>query len=355
MIMRKIGDPEGGAEKSVRPHVGMGSRVRHQVVPIGVKKASTLAGVAPVIVSASRSTDIPAFYSGWFANRLREGHVRWVNPFNRQPRYVFFANTRLMVFWSKNPLPLLQYLPEIDAKGINYYFQFTVNDYERERIEPHVPPLAHRLETFRRLADLVGKKRVIWRFDPLILTDTLTVDVLIDRIATLAGQLRNYTERLVISFADIGVYAKVQRNLARENIRCQEFTPDLMREVARRLQPLSRETGLTVATCAEGIGLTAYGIEHNRCVDDRLMIELFSKDQKLMEFLGYEPDLFSSPSRPYLKDKGQRKACGCIVSKDIGMYDTCPHMCAYCYANASCKLVEDNFKKHRTNEDALIP
>jgi DNA repair photolyase len=333
----------------------MAAKKRHSVVTIGDKDANTVNGVAPVVISASRSTDIPAFYAEWFAKRLKDGFVRWVNPFNRQPQYVSFANTRVIVFWSKNPNPLLPVLPELDRRGIHYYFQFTLNDYERENLEPHVPPLAQRLDTFRHLAELVGKKRVIWRFDPLILTDTLTVEVLVSRIATLATQIRNCTERLVVSFADIGVYTKVQRNLARENVHYREFTPDTMREVARHLQRIARETGLTIATCAEGIGLAEFGIEHNRCIDDRLMIELFPKDQKLMEFLGYEPDLFAAPSRPYLKDKGQRKECGCIVSKDIGMYDTCPHLCAYCYANSSCKAVEANRRRHRTEADSLVP
>lgn len=333
----------------------MGVKKNNQTPTITLTDNTSVEGVSPVIISASRSTDVPAFYSEWLINRLKRGYVKWINPFNRVPQYVSFANTRVVVFWSKNPLPLLQYLPEIDAKGINYYFQFTVNDYKREHLEPHVPPLAQRLDTFKRLVDLVGKKRVIWRFDPLILTDTLTVDVLIDRIASLAGHLRNCTEKLVISFADIGVYTKVQRNLARENVKYREFTPDLMRDVAVRLQTLARETGLTIATCAEGIDLTPYGIDHNRCIDDRLMIDLFNKDQKLMEFLGYEPDFFSTPSRPYLKDKGQRKECGCIVSKDIGMYDTCPHLCAYCYANTSCKTVGSNVRRHQNDSDSLVP
>jgi hypothetical protein len=324
------------------------------LLKVGHTTVDAQKGVAPVIVSASRATDIPAFYAEWFVKRLKEGYVRWVNPFNRQPQYVSFANTRVIVFWRKNPNPLIPFLPELERRDIHYYFQFTLNDYERENIEPHVPPLAQRLDTFRRLAELVGKKRVIWRFDPLILTETLTVEVLINRIAALATQLRNYTERLVVSFADIGVYTKVQRNLARENVHYREFTPDTMREVARRLQRLARDTGLTIATCAEGIDLAEFGIEHNRCIDDRLMIALFPKDQKLMEFLGYAPDLFAAPARPYLKDKGQRKACGCIVSKDIGRYDTCPHLCAYCYANTSCQAVEANRQKHHNEADSLV-
>lgn len=322
---------------------------------IQTDEGQTVRAKTPVIISASRSTDIPAFFSRWFMNRLRCGHIRWVNPFNRASEYVSFQEARVIVFWSKNPEPLIQYLPELDAKGINYYLQFTLNDYTAEGLEPNVPPLAQRVETFKALSEKLGKKRVIWRFDPLLLTDELTVERLVDRVASVAEKIKSFTERLVISFADIGIYTKVRNNLAREQVHYREFTSELMVEVAQRLQLLNREWGLKIATCAEGIDLEPYGIEHNRCIDDRLMIEAFGHDQTLMKFLGYEQDLFADPSRPYLKDKGQRKACGCIVSKDIGMYDTCHHLCAYCYANTSCKAVENTLRKHNPEADALVP
>lgn len=312
--------------------------------------------ISPVIVSASRATDIPAFFSKWFHHRLMAGYMRWTNPFNaNQVQYVSFSKTRVIVFWSKNPKPLIPYLPEIEAKGINYYFQFTLNDYEQEGLEPNVAPLAQRVETFKILAERLGKKCVIWRYDPLILTDTLTVDVLLDRIAHVASLLRGYTERLVISFADIGVYKKVQNNLAREKVGYREFTLELMTELAQRLSVLNREWGLKIATCAEGIDLQRFGIEHNRCIDDNLMIDIFREDKVLMDFLGYESDLFADPSQLYLKDKGQRKECGCIVSKDIGMYDTCNHLCTYCYANTSSKTVKSNIRKHNPKLEGLIP
>jgi DNA repair photolyase len=311
-------------------------------------------GVAPVIISASRSTDIPAFFSTWMVNRLRQGYVRWLNPFNRTPQYVSFHDTRVIVFWSKNPKPLIRYLPEIDAKGINYYFQFTLNDYHSESLEPNVPPLQQRVDTFKALSERLGKNRVVWRYDPLILTESLTVEALLDRIDRVASMLRGCTEKLVISFADISVYKKVQNNLAREQVPYREFTPELMLELAEGLSERNRQWGLKVATCAEGIDLERFGIAHNRCIDDALLIELFRDDTALMEFLGYEPDLFADSSRPYLKDKGQRKECGCIVSKDIGMYDTCHNLCTYCYANTSCKAVENNLRRHDPHEESLV-
>lgn len=309
----------------------------------------------PVIVSASRATDIPAFFSQWFSNRLREGYMRWTNPFNaNQVQYVSFKQTRVFVFWSKNPKPLMRHLPQVDAAGINYYFQFTVNDYENEGLEPNVAPLPKRVDVFKRLSDQVGPERVVWRFDPLILSEVLTPDILLDRIERVASMLGNHTRQLVISFADIAMYKKVRNNLARQPHEYREFTPELMQSFASRLSQMNQEWRLRISTCAELVDLTPYGIRHNRCIDDDLMIELFKDDSELMAFLGYEPDLFEDSSRPYLKDKGQRKECGCIVSKDIGMYNTCHHLCAYCYANASTKAVENNLRRHNPQSEAIV-
>ena len=130
--------------------------------------------IAPIIISASRSTDIPAFYAKWFINRLKAGYCVWYNPFNQQPMYISFAKTKVIVFWTKNPEPMIEFLPELDKRGIHYYFQVTLNDYEKECFEPNVPALQHRIEVFKKLSDKIGKEKVIWRFDPLILTEQLT-------------------------------------------------------------------------------------------------------------------------------------------------------------------------------------
>src|SRR6056297_2488311 len=130
-------------------------------------KSGKKEGVAPVIISASRSTDIPAFYAEWFMKRLDEGYCKWVNPFNKRPQYVSFEKARAIVFWIKKARPMFKYLKNLDSKNINYYFTFTVNDYEAEGLEPKVPSLESRIETFKKLFKNIGKKRVIWRFDPL--------------------------------------------------------------------------------------------------------------------------------------------------------------------------------------------
>ena len=308
--------------------------------------------LAPVIISASRSTDIPAFYADWLMRRLEEGFAEWVNPFNGKRSWVSFAKARLFVFWTKNPKPLFAHLEALDRRGLNSYFHFTLNDYEDEGLEPGVPPLAERIATFIELSERVGKERVIWRFDPLLLTDRITVDRLLAKVEKIGDQLQKHTTRLVFSFADIGGYDKVRRNLGRGNVRYREFDEASMRTFAQGLAEMNRRWRLDLASCAEGIDLADLGIEHNRCVDDRLIARLFKQDCELMTFLGRGPgqgSLFGADDDAYrrLKDKGQRPACGCIVSKDIGAYNTCPHLCAYCYANANREAVLGNYERGR--------
>ena len=325
---------------------------------IELKDGTKVAAQMPVIVSASRSTDVPAFYADWFMERLKAGYIKWINPFNGVPLYVGFKKMRCIVFWSKNPAPMIPYLDELDTICPNYYFQFTLNDYDAEGIEPGVTsksPLANRIDTFKRLSERVGKDRVIWRFDPLILTDKLAVKDILEKVEHLGDKIAAYTSRLVFSFIDIKSYAKVGKNLERGGIAAREFSSDEMREVAQRIGELVKGWNIAAGTCGEIADLDRYGIEHNRCVDDRLMVKCFSHDAELMRFIGaryVEPDMFTNPSGgwvldDYRKDAGQRKACGCIMSKDIGEYNTCPHLCHYCYANTNNAAALENWKRHR--------
>lgn len=325
-----------------------------------ISDGTAIKAVSPIIISASRSTDIPAFYSRWFMNRLQKGYLKWINPFNQQSIYISFSDTRLIVFWSKNPKPLIKYLPELDDKGIHYYFQFTLNNYTEENFEPNLPVLEKRIDTFIQLSELIGKEKVIWRFDPLLLTNDLGILQLLDKIKSVGDKLHPFTEKLVISFADIEVYKKVKANLKSAKILHKEFTIEKMQALAAGLTELNNEWGLKIATCAEIVNLDSYGIVHNKCIDDDLIIRLFPQDKKLMDFLGYAPerqgDLFggNDKRRYYLKDKGQRAACGCIVSKDIGQYNTCNHLCVYCYANHSASIVKRNFANHDPESDSII-
>ena len=331
---------------------------------------------APIIVSASRSTDIPAFYADWFFKRLEIGYSAWTNPFNGVKSYVSYAQTRFIVFWSKNPKPLLEYLPILEERNIKCYIQYTLNDYVNEGLEKGVPSVQRRIDTFKELVKRLGKGHVIWRFDPLILTDVITPEVLLKKIENIGNQLQGYTEKLVFSFADIESYKKVKNNLIRNNVHYNEWTEDGMISFAKSLSELNAIKGWNyeLATCGEKPIYKEYGIKPNHCIDDNLMIRFAWKDKELMKFLGVQIlekntllSLFDEPEtipdgaimlddgihyaikNKDNKDKGQRTLCGCMVSKDIGQYDTCPHQCEYCYANTSKEIALANFKTHKDN------
>lgn len=325
----------------------------------------------PVLVSASRSTDIPAFYADWFFHRLEVGYSAWTNPFNGVRSYVSYQNTRFIVFWSKNPRPLLEYLPILESRGIGCYIQYSLNDYEAEGLEKNVPSLAQRIDTFKQLVESLGKGHVIWRFDPLVLTDQISIDALLAKIENIGDQLYGYTEKLVFSFADILSYRKVQYNLKKASVNYQDWSESQMREFAEKLSRLNEKWGYVLATCGEKIDLTEFGVKKNRCIDDDLIIRLAYDDKILMDYLNVkiqplpQANLFGQteplpvgaielPDGRYAthgsnRDKGQRLFCGCVKSKDIGEYNTCVHGCEYCYANASKELAIANLRSHKEN------
>ncbi len=344
-------------------------------IQISRQNGEVVDGVAPVIISASRSTDIPAFYAKWFINRLKAGYCVWYNPFNQKPMYISFAKTKAVVFWTKNPEPLIPYLPELDKRGIHYYFQVTLNDYVNEGFEPNVGPVEHRVAVFKRLSDQIGKEKVIWRFDPLIVTPNLTVRQLLTKVYHVGNQLKGYTDKLVFSFIDVRAYRKVQNNLIKETSFFTRDTVDSAEPSGNYLEKLvdglaklrdhwkSEGWNITLATCGESIDLEKYGIKHNRCIDGELMERLFPEDKELVYYLRTgklpQPNLFGGipeipPDRKDLKDKGQRKVCGCMISKDIGMYNTCRHFCVYCYANTNKEIVIKNKERHNDESESII-
>jgi len=252
------------------------------------------------------------------------------NPFNQQKMYISFKKCKIVVFWTKNPKPILPYLHELDERGIYYYFQVTLNDYVKEGLEPNVSSVEDRVETFKKLSDMIGKEKVIWRFDPLIITPNITPRDLLTRIWHIGNKLKGYTNKLVFSFVDVKDYRKVQSNLiketmffTKENVGNAEVNLAQRIEIVEGLQKI-REAwhkdgwNVEIATCAEDIDLEAYGIEHNRCIDGELMKQLFAEDEELVYYLQTlklpERDLFGNlPPIPEkvrnVKDKGQRKVC----------------------------------------------
>ena len=341
-------------------------------VDIELPDGTIVKAFAPVIVSASRSTDIPAFYADWFFKRLEKGYSVWTNPFNGVPSYVTFQKTRFIVFWSKNPYPLLPYLDRLKEMGINCYIQYSLNDYEAEGLEKCVPAKDFRINTFKSLVEKLGNGHVVWRFDPMILTDDISIDNPLEKVRYIGNELQGYTEKLVFSFADIFSYRKVKSNLEKNGIKYIEWTTEMMNAFAIRLAAMNKELGwnFQLATCGEKIDIEKYGILHNKCVDDDLIIRLAYKDGILMKHLkaeihrrgenlfDLEPvdslninDEYYAVKQKDNKDKGQRAFCGCIDSKDIGQYNTCPHLCEYCYANTNKETALSNYRKHKSNPD----
>lgn len=347
----------------------------NEKIVIKTDSGENVEATAPVIISASRSTDIPAFYAKWFFNRLAKGYCVWYNPFNQQPMYISFKNCRVVVFWTKNPEPIIPYLEELDKRGIHYYFQVTLNDYVNEGFEPNVTSVAKRIETFKKLSTMIGREKVIWRFDPMIVTKELSPRELLKRVWNIGNQLKGFSDKLVFSFVDVKAYRKVQNNLVKEincftknDVESAEMSEEQRYEVVDGLVKI-REAwkaegwDVTLATCGEDASYENYGIEHNRCVDGELMKKIFAEDEELVYYLHTlkwpERDMFGEiPPLPQkekkVKDSGQRKACGCMVSKDIGMYNTCRHLCVYCYANTSKECVMNNAFKHNDESESII-
>ena len=285
-----------------------------------------------MIISASRRTDIPAFYSEWFMNRVREGYCLVANPFNsKQVARVSLSpdSVDAIVFWSKNPAPLLPHLEELDAMGHRYYFQYTICDYPRA-LEPHVPPLAERIATAHRLAERIGPRRVMWRYDPIIVSNRTDMDYHRNAFAGIASELKGATTRVVISLVDF--YGKVHRNLKpleRAGWRFQEYSgaePDC-RRLLRWMAQTAEEHGLEIQSCAEAMSMGELGISPGKCIDDGLMNELWGIPRQK-------------------KDPGQRSECQCASSKDIGANDTCLHGCAYCYATVSRAAAQTRNRQH---------
>ena len=323
--------------------------------------AKAVLAIAPLIISASRSTDIPAFYGNWFMARLAAGYLQWKSPFGGPPLYVSFAKARVFVFWSKNPAPFFRHLDTLDRSGYRYCFLFTLNDYDDEGLEPRVPRVEERIQTFIRLSRRIGKGRVAWRFDPLVLSDRILVKDLLKKIQSIGDRIHPYTERLIFSFVDIAKYSKVRRNLQQQGFSgIREFSDDEITEFCERLAILNRKWGLTITACGERRDLSEYGIGKGQCISSDMMTQEFRDDKRLMEFL-HPADLQSfsgttvtgDPSRR-LKDPGQRSTCHCIVSKDIGQYSTCMHLCTYCYANTSRTDVKRRYLRYCADAESGI-
>ena len=274
-----------------------------------------------MIISASRRTDIPAFYAGWFMRRLDAGHLLVPNPWNpRQMGRVRLSpdTTDCIMFWTKNPAPMLGMLDRLDALGYRYYFSFTVTPYGRD-IEKRLPPKNQILGTFRRLSERLGPHRVDWRFDPVMVGARYSVQWHLDRFGEMCGRLRGFTGRCIMNF--IKSYPHIAS-------RVKVMDDGTIRETALGLAAIAAEYGIPLYNCTEQWDLREQGIGFSACIDR----------EKIEALTGWP-----IAAR---KDPGQPAVCNCLESVDIGMYGTCPHGCAYCYATTNDRTVYARMEAH---------
>lgn len=284
-----------------------------------------------MIVSASRRTDLPAAHADWLVNRFREGFVLVRNPMNpRQVSRVSLAKEDVdgIVFWTKNPEPLMGQLDVFD--GIPYYFQYTLTGYGRDA-EANLPGHGERIQTFLRLSEKIGSERVLWRYDPILLSGRYSPDWHIEAFRGLAERLRGATQRVTISFVD--TYPKNRARL--ESLGSEFISEETMRVMAKEISAIARTNGMQTVSCAETIDLSDCGVAHGCCIDADLLSRIGGV-----------------PLKP-AKDPNQRPACGCAPSVDIGAYNTCPNGCLYCYANYSPAFLKSNLAQRNDSSPIL--
>lgn len=280
-----------------------------------------------MIISASRRTDIPAFFSEWFLHRLCEGFVFVQNPYNKKQitKIMLSPDTvDCLVFWSKNPLPMFHRLPQIDALGYKYYFEFTLTPYGRD-LEPGLPSKNTLLETFRRLSSY---SKIIWRYDPIILTNKYSVEFHCTMFAKMAEVLCKYTDKCIFSFVDI--YSKLKTSsLSAPSVQ-------QMHEIAKNFAGIAKNYNIQLSTCCEQEDFTLYGIQAASCINKEFVERT----------IGCQINCS--------KDTGQRSLCNCVESIDIGMYDSCVHGCTYCYANQNFARAQKNMLLHDPHSPLLL-
>lgn len=283
-----------------------------------------------MILSVSRRTDIPNYYSEWFFNRLKDEFLYVRNPMNFHQISEIKISPDVVdciVFWTKNPLPMMERLDELEA--YNYYFQFTLTGYGND-VERNLPnKKTSVIPIFQELSNKIGKEKVVWRYDPIFFSNRYNVQYHLKAFRSIAEALSGYTEKCVISFLDI--YPKNKKNM--DNLLSYDLSDSELREFAKELSNIAKENHIKIGSCAEKVDLDEYGIIHNSCIDKELIEKIIGCKLKIN------------------KDKNQRIECGCVESVEVGTYNTCKNGCVYCYANYSAKSVESNFQKY----DPLSP
>ncbi len=293
-----------------------------------------------MIISASRRTDIPKYYSEWFINRIKDGYVDVRNPMFSSQVSRYSLSPEIVdgiVFWTKDPAPMLKKLDEFSE--YSYYFQFSLTPYGKD-IEGNLPNKHELINTFKELSSRIGSDRVNWRYDPILLNGKYSLEYQIRAFEKIAAELNGYTKKVTISFIDDynfggrSVYASLQTKeivVAQQNL------------LAEKISEIARDNGMSVDTCAEKIDLQKYGIEHARCVDGRIFERLN----------GCKLSRLKTRYEELAKDAAQRKECHCVDSIDIGWPNTCLNGCKYCYATTSEAELKQNIKKYNSDSSLL--
>lgn len=286
-----------------------------------------------MIISASRRTDIPAFYAEWFLNRLRAGHAVARNPMNpRSARAVSLkpGDVDACVFWSKDFRPMLNHLPEI-LGAFPVAVQHTLTPYQAP-LEPRLTDKRAIVDGMLALSRAIGPDCLVWRYDPIVLSDRFTPERHLRAFERACALLGGATRRCVISF--VKIYPRARR--AMEGL-SRAPSPGEMRALADELSGIARAHGMALSCCCPPEGLDAPGVRREGCIS--------------AELIAAATGSAVAPRR----DPGQRSGCLCLPSVDIGAYRCCPHMCAYCYANASAAVVERNHARHDPQGEELLP
>ncbi len=293
------------------------------------------------IISASRRTDIPAFYADWFINRIRAGYCLVSNPYNaNQISRVSLRpdDVDVIVFWTRNPKPLFPFLRELDSLDYHYFFHFTILDNPRS-LDPKSPSLGSAVTAFRELSHRLGPDRVIWRYDPVILSNMTDTQFHMDAFHKIAGKLEGYTAKVVVSL--LTLYRHVAQRLRKlEKTELHLLKGDVLEEQSRILLRSIADTakinGMQTLSCSMESSLGRFGLRSGKCIDDEYLQDTFGVQVSSQ------------------KDPGQRPECRCVKSQDIGAYDTCAFGCAYCYAVRSFALAQRNHASHDPTSPSLL-
>ena len=283
-----------------------------------------------MIINTGCRTDIPAFYAKWLMNRIQEGYVLVRNPYN--PNQVTKYNLSpevvdCLAFCTKNPGPMLTYLDELDI--YKQYWFVTITPYGKD-IEPNVPDKKKVMESFKKLSNHIGVDSIGWRYDPIFIGDGFDVNKHITCFGNMAKELKGYTHNCTISFLDL--YEKVKRNAPNIN----PPTKEEQIEMAKAFRKIGKENNMVIHACCEKTYLSQYGLQCNGCMSQEIVEKAIN-------------NTLQPPKR-----KNLRQECNCLMGNDIGAYNTCGHLCKYCYANANKQFVIENMKKHDDNSPFLI-